>query len=63
MITVEEFEQHFPQELEIEGYTSQQINYHVKLLTNAGFLKSHDYSSFDGELWLPKELLDKVMNL
>lgn len=56
LIKVENFEIHQPQEIEIEGYSSQQINYHIKMLAQIGFIKAHDFSSFDGELWLPKEL-------
>lgn len=40
-------------DIEVEGFSNQQISYHVKLLENAGLLEAHDLSSMDGILWRP----------
>ena len=44
------------QRISIEGYTSEQVSYHVKLLCDAGYMEGHNASSSARILWLPKSL-------
>jgi hypothetical protein len=43
-------------DLYIEGYTQEQISYHVKLLAEADFLDARDASTHDGICWKPISL-------
>ena len=42
--------------LQVSGHTHREISYHVQLLSQAGFVKAIDASSFDGEDWKPQHL-------
>ena len=42
--------------IEIDGYSQDEISYHIKLLTEAEFLISHEASTFGKFLWLPQHL-------
>lgn len=43
-------------DLPIEGRSSQEISYHVKLLAQAGLIEALESSSFDGDVWEAKSL-------
>jgi hypothetical protein len=45
-----------PVEIEIEGYSHNQLSYHVMLLHEAGLIEAMDLSSFSGLAWRPKRL-------
>lgn len=48
-----------PQEsLKIEGYSDQDVSYHIKLLAQAGLIEAQDVSSMgpDGFCWFPGSL-------
>ncbi|MCF6156804.1 MAG: DUF2513 domain-containing protein [Candidatus Brocadia sp.] len=40
--------------LEIEGYSEEQIMYHVKILADAGLIEATDVSSFEGICFIPQ---------
>jgi len=42
--------------IDAEGYSPEEISYHVMLLHQAGFVPANDMSSFQGMVWLPKSL-------
>ena len=42
--------------LKIEGYTDDQVYYHVMLLSEAGLIKAMDCSSREGPCWYPQSL-------
>lgn len=44
-------------EIHIEGYTPEQITYHIGLMNEAGLLKAADANSFDGEAWIAIKIL------
>jgi len=53
----------------IDGYTEQQISYHIMLLHQAGFIQAFDTSNNDGMFWNAKwlnnsghEFLDSIKN-
>ncbi len=41
-----------PGEIQIEGYSSEQISYHIKLLAGAGLIEAHDLSASGDIYWL-----------
>ena len=41
---------------ELEGYSPDQINYHLTLLEEAGLIEAINVSSHDGIGWLPQRL-------
>ena len=43
-------------DLEIPGYTSSQVSYHVLLLKDAGLIEAIDFSTFAGPDWRPSRL-------
>jgi hypothetical protein len=43
-------------QISIDGYTVEEINYHVLLLSEAGLLVMHDASHFGGMHYLPTRL-------
>ena len=43
-------------ELSIEGYTEEQISYHVQLARDAGLIEAIDLSDMDGTCWRPTRL-------
>ena len=43
-------------DLELEGYSPDQISYHVMLLNEAGLIEANDLSTFGGKKWTPKRL-------
>jgi hypothetical protein len=45
-----------PVEVEVEGYSDVQINYHVMLLAEAGLIEAEDASTLGGSEWIPKRL-------
>lgn len=45
-----------PKEINIEGFTRQEISYHIELLHDAGFIEGIDLNSKDGYLWFAKKL-------
>ena len=54
-------------EIQIEGYSPEQINYHIRLLLEAELIRATDVSSFDGEeylidglTWQGHEFLDQA---
>jgi hypothetical protein len=56
-------------DLDIDGYTSDEISYHVKLLHDAGLLTAHDLTTMTELCWRPTsltwqghEFLDTVKN-
>lgn len=57
LITVEEFPSPYNDApVEIDGYTQDEISYHVEMLTHANFLISREATTFGGFLWLPQRL-------
>ncbi len=42
--------------IEVEGYSAQEIVYHVKLLAEAGLIEAYDASSTRELYWIPKHL-------
>ena len=55
--------------IEIEGYSQDEITYHIRLLFKENYIKAIDASSFDGEsylinslTWDGHEFLDKIRN-
>ena len=58
-----------PNEFEIEGYDSERVSYHIKLLRDAGLLEATDTTTYSGYEWFPTaltwhghEFLDAVRN-
>lgn len=45
-----------PRTLNIEGYSSNEITYHVMLLAEAGLIQAFDFSSDEEPNWLPSHL-------
>ena len=43
-------------DLELEGYSPDQISYHVMLLNEAELIEANDLSTFGGPKWTPKRL-------
>ena len=43
-------------DIEIDGYSKEQIAYHVKLLSEAGYLEAKDLTTKDGFDWKPVSL-------
>ena len=43
-------------DIEIPGFTEEQISYHVELLSEAGFLEAQDLSHLTSYEWKPKRL-------
>ena len=43
-------------DLELKGYSPDQISYHVMLLNEAGLIEGHDLSTYSGPKWRPKRL-------
>jgi hypothetical protein len=43
-------------EVEVEGYSDIQINYHIMLLAEAGLIEAKDASTLGGSEWTPKRL-------
>ncbi len=43
-------------DIKVEGYTPEEIWYHVKILDEAGLIKAHDLSSFRSDEWKPERL-------
>jgi DNA-binding transcriptional ArsR family regulator len=43
-------------DLNIEGYSPEEIYYHVKILSDAGLLEANDLTTYDGFEWRPKNL-------
>ena len=43
-------------EITIDGYSKQEVNYHIILLNEAGLIEALNYSSFSGSAWQPKRL-------
>ena len=43
-------------DLELEGYSPDQISYHVMLLNEAELIEANDLSTFGGPKWIPKRL-------
>ena len=43
-------------DLELEGYSPDQISYHVMLLNEAGLIEANDLSTLGGPKWTPKRL-------
>jgi hypothetical protein len=41
---------------DIEGYTENQIFYHIKLMAEANLIEAQDWSSFDGPQWVASRL-------
>jgi len=53
----------------VEGYSDEEVSYHVKMLHEAGFLTAENLTTFGGFCWMPKsltweghEFLDTVKN-
>ena len=42
--------------IDFEGYTTEQIHYHVMLLHEAGLIVAHNLSSSNDLYWLPERL-------
>jgi predicted transcriptional regulator len=42
--------------IEVDGYTQQQIYYHIWLLYNAGLIDAFDSSSMDGPRWNARKM-------
>src|SRR4051812_28617180 len=43
-------------DLNIEGYSREEIYYHVKILSDAGLLEANNLTTYDGFKWTPKNL-------
>jgi len=43
-------------DIHIEGYSNEQISYHIKLLAEAGYLEANDLTTGDGFDWKPVNL-------
>src|SRR2546428_14058395 len=43
-------------ELDIEGHSSEELSYHVKLLAEAGLIEAEDLSGLGEFCWTPKSL-------
>lgn len=43
-------------DINIDGYTDNDISYHVILLAEAGLIEAQDNSTLDGLSWQPKRL-------
>ena len=43
-------------DLELEGYSPNQIAYHIMLLNEAGLIEALNMSSHSGPKWIPKRL-------
>ena len=43
-------------EINIDGYSKTEVNYHIILLNEAGLIEALDYSSFNCSEWQPKRL-------
>lgn len=60
LIALEEHENAFrpiPLSIEgIDGYTKEQVKYHLKLMHQAGLIEAMKLSSFGGEEWVVKSL-------
>src|SRR5215208_2731090 len=55
--------------IEIPGYSSEDVSYHVKILGEAGLLAAQDLTTHNGFCWMPRsltweghEFLDAVRN-
>lgn len=44
------------QPISIEGYSNEQVSYHIQLLCDAGYMEGINATSSSGLLWLPKSL-------
>jgi hypothetical protein len=42
--------------LQIPGYSEEEVSYHVKLLADAGLIEAQDLSTMHGFSWQPKAL-------
>ena len=56
LLGIEEYPEPMWVELDIPGYTPEQVSYHVMLLADAGLVEAVSFSSFDGFEWKPKHL-------
>jgi len=45
-----------PSSIEIEGYTKEEVNYHLGLLYNAGFIDAHEMNMARGTRYIAKNL-------
>jgi hypothetical protein len=43
-------------ELSVEGYSPEQVTYHLTLLQEAGLIAAVDISGYEGEAWIPTRL-------
>lgn len=43
-------------ELNLEGYSQEEISYHVRLLSEAGLIEAEDRSGYGGDDWQPERL-------
>lgn len=43
-------------DIHVQGYTDDEISYHVQLMDEAGLIEAIDCSSSDGRCWKPKRL-------
>jgi hypothetical protein len=43
-------------DLRIDGYSGEEISYHVKIMYQAGLIEAIDFSSHDGIAWKPTSL-------
>jgi DNA-binding transcriptional ArsR family regulator len=43
-------------EIQLDGFTPEQISYHIKLLDEAGFIEARDASTNDRICWKPMNL-------
>lgn len=43
-------------DLHIEGYSPEEISYHVKILSDAGLLEAHNFSDSENFEWKPTSL-------
>ena len=55
LLSIEEFPEaeHAADRLEIDGYTPEEIAYHVYLLYQANLVEAHDFSTLGGFDWRP----------
>mgnify|MGYP001309321571 CR=1 FL=1 len=57
LIAAEEKQDFQPQKLEIDGYSQEEISYHIKIMTQAGLIESQGYATSTGiPLWCIKSL-------